>query len=360
MRLDVHLGVLTGPADLDRIDLAVLAEELGFGTVWTAESYGSDAVSVLAAVAGRTSRIGLGTAVLQIPARSAAMTAMTAATLDLLSGGRLKLGLGVSGPQVSEGWHGVPFAAPLARSREYVDVVRAALRGDLVTAAGPHIRLPLPGGEGKPLRLRLHPVRPEVPIYLAAVGDRSIALTREIAHGWLATGVPAERIRAVLDRPARAEAAGAGDGDAGPGPDRPARPGPFDVVVELQVVVGDDVEECAGRLRDRAAMTLGGMGSRTTNFYRAAAAALGFAVEVAEVEARFAAGDRAGAAAAVPLDYLDQTALLGPVQRIAGRMREYAAAGAGSLCLMLSGHADGRLVMEQAARAYRLSGVGGG
>jgi len=164
MHLDVHLGVLTSAADLDRIDLAVRAEALGFGTAWTAESYGSDAVSVLAAVAGRTSRIALGTAVMQIPARSAAMTAMTAATLDLLSGGRLKLGLGVSGPQVSEGWHGAPFAAPLARTREYVEVVRAVLRGDKVTADGPHIRLPLPGGEGKPLRLRLHPARIEVPV----------------------------------------------------------------------------------------------------------------------------------------------------------------------------------------------------
>lgn len=345
MRLDVHLGVLTSTADLDRINLAEHAEALGFDTVWTAESYGSDAVSVLAQVAVRTSRIALGTAVMQIPARSAAMTGMTAATLDLLSGGRLKLGLGVSGPQVSEGWHGVPFAAPLARTREYVDVVRAVLRGDTVTAEGPHIRLPLPGGEGKPLRLRLHPVRLDIPVYLAAVGDRSVRLAGEIADGWLATSVPAERMRASLG-PLAAEAADVG-----------ARSRPFDVVVELQAIVGDDIEACADQLRARAAMTLGGMGSRRTNFYRTAAAALGFADEVAEVAARFAAGDRAGAAAAVPFDYLDRTALLGPVERIAGRMREYAAAGATSLCLLLSGHPNGREVMGQVAQAYRLSGT---
>jgi F420-dependent oxidoreductase-like protein len=345
VRLDVHLGVLTSAADLDRLNLAEQAEVLGFDTVWTAESYGSDAVSVLAQVAARTSRIALGTAVMQIPARSATMTGMTAATLDLLSGGRLKLGLGVSGPQVSEGWHGVPFAAPLARTREYVDVVRAVLRGETVTAEGPHIRLPLPGGEGKPLRLRLHPVRPSVPVYLAAVGDRSVRLAGEIADGWLATAVPADRIRAALD-PLAAGTAGT-----------TVRSRPFDVVVELQAIVGDDIEACADQLRARAAMTLGGMGSRRTNFYRTAAAALGFASGVAEVEARFAAGDRAGAAAAVPFEYLDRTALLGPVARIAERMREYADAGATSLCLLLSGHSNGWEVMGQVAQAYRLSGT---
>lgn len=358
MRLDVHLGVLTSAADRNRIGLAVRAEELGYGTVWTAESYGSDAVTVLAAVAAVTSRIGLGTAVMQIPARSAAMTAMTAATLDLLSAGRLKLGLGVSGPQVSEGWHGVPFAAPIARTREYVDVVRAVLGGGTVRVDGRHIQLPLPGGEGKPLRLRMHPVRTEIPVYLAAVGDRSIGLAREIADGWLATSAPAERIRAALAI-AAARPAGADGADSAEGTDGAAGRRPFDVVVELQAVVGDDVAACAAELRARAAMTLGGMGSRTTNFYRTAAAALGFAAEVAEVEARFAAGDRAGAAAAVPLDYLDQTALLGPVERIAERMREYADAGATSVCLMLAGHPNGELLMEQIALAHRLSDAAG-
>jgi F420-dependent oxidoreductase-like protein len=343
MRLDVHLGVLSSAADLVRIDQAVQAEALGFDTIWTGESYGSDAVSVLASVATRTSRIALGTAVMQIPARSAAMTGMTAATLDLLSGGRMKLGLGVSGPQVSEGWHGVPFAAPLARTREYVDVVRAVVRGETVTAEGTHIRLPLPGGEGKPLRMRLHTARPEVPVYLAAVGERSIELTGEIAEGWLATAVPPDRVRSVVDGLSRGAAVA-----------RTPVPS-FDVVVQLQAVVGDDIEACADQLRARAAMTLGGMGSRRTNFYRAAAAGLGFGEEVAEVEARFAAGDRAGAAAAVPVDYLDRTALLGPVERIAERMREYAAVGTSSLCVLLAGRPSDPEYLEQLAEAYRLS-----
>jgi len=180
------------------------------------------------------------------------------------------------------------------------------------------------------------------------VGDRSIGLTREIADGWLATGVPAARIRAVLAS------------SAAPAADDAAGTRPFDVVVQLQAVVGDDIKACASQLRARAAMTLGGMGSRKTNFYRTAAAGLGFAEEVAEVEARFAAGDRAGAAAAVPLDYLDRTALLGPVERVAGRMREYADAGATSVCLMLSGRPDGARLMTQVAQAHKLSGTAGG
>jgi F420-dependent oxidoreductase-like protein len=345
VRLDVHLGVLDSAADLARLDQAVQAEALGFDTVWTAESYGTDAVSVLTAVAARTHRIALGTAVMQIPARSAAMTGMTAATVDLLSGGRLKLGLGVSGPQVSEGWHGVPFAAPLARTREYVDVVRSVVRRDTVTADGPHLRLPLPGGEGKPLHLRLHPLRSDVPVYLAAVGDRSIELAGEIADGWLGTGLPPGRVRAA----GQLLAAGAARTAA-------ARSS-LDVVVQLPVVMGDDVEACADQLRSRAAMTLGGMGSQRTNFYRATAAANGFAEQVAEVEARFAAGDRAGAAAAVPFEYLDGTALLGPVERVAERMREYAAAGATSLCVLLAGRPYGAELLEQVAEAHRLSGT---
>src|SRR3954452_25079464 len=169
MRLALNLGYLSGRADpAEALALAQHAERLGFAAVWAAEAYGSDSPSVLAWLAGQTSAIDLGSAVMQIPARTPAMTAMTAATLDTLSHGRFRLGLGVSGPQVSEGWHGVRFAEPLERTREYVDVVRAVLRRERLAYEGDHFQLPLPDGPGKPLRLSIRPPRADVPIYLGA------------------------------------------------------------------------------------------------------------------------------------------------------------------------------------------------
>src|SRR3954454_3090744 len=170
----------------DDLALVLEAERLGFSVVWAAEAYGSGAVTVLAYLAAKTSRIDVGSAVLQIPARTPAMAAMTAATLDTLSGGRFRLGLGVSGPQVSEGWHGVRFAKPLARTREYVDIVNLALQRKTVAYAGEHYTLPLPDGPGKALKLTLHPARDHVPVYLAAVGPKNLELAGEIADGWLA------------------------------------------------------------------------------------------------------------------------------------------------------------------------------
>ena len=187
MQLGLNIGYWSRRQELaDLLALTREAEQLGFAVCWVAEAYGSDAATTLAWLASQTSRIGLGSGVFQIPARSPAMTAMTAASLDALSGGRFRLGLGVSGPQVSEGWHGVRFAKPLARTREYVDVVRTALAGKPVTANGEHYPLPLPGGAGKALRLAFHPVRTQVPIYLAAIGPANLRLTGEIADGWLA------------------------------------------------------------------------------------------------------------------------------------------------------------------------------
>ncbi|HEX2417526.1 MAG TPA: LLM class flavin-dependent oxidoreductase, partial [Micromonosporaceae bacterium] len=187
MRLGLNLGYWTSARDLpENLALTREAERLGFDSVWAAEAYGSDAATTLAWLAGQTERIGLGAGVLQIPARSPAMTAMTAASLDGLSGGRFRLGLGVSGPQVSEGWHGVRFTRPLARTREYVAVVRAALSREVLRQEGEFHTLPLPDGPGKPLRLAVRPVRDRIPIYLAAVGPRNLELTGEIADGWLA------------------------------------------------------------------------------------------------------------------------------------------------------------------------------
>src|SRR5690242_406214 len=186
MRLGLNLGYLVGserPAD--QLTLTRHAEDLGFDVVWAAEAYGSDSPTVLAWLAGQTGRIDVGSAVMQIPARTPAMTAMTAATLDTLSGGRFRLGLGVSGPQVSEGWHGVRFDKPLGRTREYVEIVRTALRRETLAYQGEHYTLPLPDGPGKALKMIIHPVREKVPVYLAAVGPRNLELAGEIADGAL-------------------------------------------------------------------------------------------------------------------------------------------------------------------------------
>ena len=186
MRLGVNLGYWGAGNDKDNLVLAQEADRLGYSSAWAAEAYGSDAATVLAWVAAQTERIDIGSAVFQIPARTPAMTAMTAATLDSLSGGRFRLGLGVSGPQVSEGWHGVRFDKPLARTREYVDIVRMALARETVRHEGEFWTLPLPDGPGKALRLTVHPVRDDIPLYLAAIGPKNLELTGEIADGWLA------------------------------------------------------------------------------------------------------------------------------------------------------------------------------
>src|SRR3954462_7551288 len=187
MRLGLSLGYQTSwSTPADHLALAKEADQLGYSVVWAAEAYGSDTPSMLAWIAGQTQRIDLGAAVMQIPARTPAMTAMTAATIDALSGGRFRLGLGVSGPQVSEGWHGVRFAKPLGRTREYVEIVKKAIAREPVSFQGEHYTLPLPDGPGKALKLGFRPPRTEIPIYLAAVGPKNLELAGEIADGWLA------------------------------------------------------------------------------------------------------------------------------------------------------------------------------
>ena len=239
--------------------------------VWAAEAYGSDSPTVLAWVAAQTERIDVGSAVMQIPARTPAMTAMTAATLDTLSGGRFRLGLGVSGPQVSEGWHGVRFDKPLARTREYVDIVRLALAREQVAYDGEHYTLPLPDGPGKALQLTVHPVREHIPIYLAAVGPKNLELAGEIADGWLA----------IFFSPEYAEEQLAPSPPAG---QRSAGLDGFDVVPTVPVVVGDDVAACADPVRPYAALYVGGMGSREQNFYNQLAGRMGYGEAAGEVQ----------------------------------------------------------------------------
>jgi F420-dependent oxidoreductase-like protein len=349
MRLGLNLGyqaAWTTPAD--HLALAQEADRLGFDVVWAAEAYGSDSPSMLAWIAGQTSRIDVGAAIMQIPARTPAMTAMTAATIDAFTGGRFRLGLGVSGPQVSEGWHGVRFAHPLGRTREYVDIVRLALAREPVSYQGEYYQLPLPGGAGKALRLTLHPVREHIPIYLAAVGPRNLELTGEIADGWLAVFFAPEFAHELLSPIAsgRARAGHTMDG--------------FDVVPTAPLVVGDDVDACAALVRWYAALYVGGMGSRKENFYHALATRMGYGEAANVVQDHYLAKRRTEAAAAVPMEFVDRTSLLGPVDRIADRMRDYATAGVTTLSvsLFVGDVEDGVRTLRAAAAALDRSGVG--
>lgn len=322
LRIGLNLGYATTAEEIaDNLALAVAAESLGFDCVWAAEAYGSDAATVLAAVAARTHRIGIGSAVLQIPGRTPAMTAMTAATLDAISQGRFHLGLGVSGPQVSEGWHGVRFADPIGRTEEYVQIVRQAIARRRVTAGGEHFTLPLPGGEGKSLVLALQPVRPRVPVYLAAIGPKNLDLTGRIADGWLGIFFDPDTAGDSITRIADAARAAGRD------------PVDIDVCVTVPTAVHDDPERAADRARGHAALYIGGMGSPKTNFYHRTATAMGFGDQADEVQQRFLGRDYTGAAMAVPHEFLDRTGLFGDEERIAGRLDRLAAAGVTSVAV---------------------------
>jgi F420-dependent oxidoreductase-like protein len=319
VRLGLNLGYWGAGNDASNLALARHADELGYSVAWVAEAYGSDAPTVLAWIAAQTSRIDIGSAVLQIPARTPANTAMTAATLDTLSGGRFRLGLGVSGPQVSEGWHGVRFAAPLGRTREYVDIVRMALRRERVRYEGKHFQLPLPDGPGKALALTVHPVREHIPTYLAAIGPRNLELTGEIADGWLPVFFSPEHADEQLAH-LRTGAQKAG-----------REVSALDIAPTVPLVVGPDWRTCADSVRAYAALYIGGMGSRKQNFYNDLACRMGFADAAAEVQERYLAKDYDAAMAAVPLEFVDATSLLGPKDRIAERMQAFAGAGVTTL-----------------------------
>ncbi|WP_049576180.1 LLM class F420-dependent oxidoreductase [Streptomyces sp. SBT349] len=326
MRLGINLGYWGAGMDADNLAVAQEADRLGYAVCWAAEAYGSDAPSVLAWVAGQTERIDIGSGILQIPARAPAMTAMTAATLDTLSGGRFRLGLGVSGPQVSEGWYGVAFDRPLARTREYVEIVQKALARERLVHEGEHWTLPLPGGPGKPIKLTVHPVRPHIPLYIAAIGPKNLAQTGEIADGALLVFFSPEHAEATTLAPLRAGRATAGKSLEG-----------FDVVPTVPLAVGDDLPALADHFRPYTALYVGGMGSREQNFYNRLAQRMGYEKEAAEIQERYLARDRDGAAAAVPHRLIDDTTLIGPVARIADRMRAFAEAGVTTLSLAPAG-----------------------
>jgi F420-dependent oxidoreductase-like protein len=347
MRLGINLGYWGLGMDADNIAVAQEADRLGYAVCWAAEAYGSDAATVLSFVAARTERIDVGSAIFQIPARTPAMTAMTAATLDTLSGGRFRLGLGVSGPQVSEGWYGVRFDKPLARTREYVEIIRKAMSRERLTHQGANWTLPLPGGPGKALKLTVHPVREHIPLYIAAIGPKNLEQTGEIADGWLGIFFSPEHAEQSLD-PLRAGRAKAGltlDG--------------FDLCPTVNITVGEDITAAVDSLRDYVALYIGGMGSKERNFYNQLACRMGYEQAAAEVQERYLAGDKQGAAAAVPHDLIDAVSLLGPKERIADRMRAYADAGVTTLTLAPSGWTlDERVTaLRTAVEALELAGL---
>ncbi|MEA2123261.1 MAG: hypothetical protein QOI80_43 [Solirubrobacteraceae bacterium] len=326
MRLGLNVGYwgLGAPPE-ENLALVREAEALGFDSVWAAEAYGSDAATVLAWLASQTSTIRLGAGIFQIPGRSAAMTAMTTATLDHLSGGRMLLGLGTSGPQVSEGWHGVRFAKQLQRTREYVEVVRAMLRRERIEYAGETIQLPLPDGPGKALKLMIGTVQEAVPIYIAAIGPKNTALTAEIADGWLPILVSPEHMgefRPALEEGWARRSHPPGDGGSD-----------FDIAPSVQVRIDEDVEAAHDLMRHFIALYVGGMGSREKNFYNALVTSYGFGDAAREVQDLYLAGKKDEAAAALPGELIDAVTLCGPADRIRERLQVYRDAGVGTLIL---------------------------
>lgn len=294
------------------------ADRLGVDTVWSAEAWGMDAVASLGYLAGVTERIRLGSGIMQISARTPATTALTALSLAQISGDRFSLGLGVSGPQVVEGLHGAPFAKPLARLREYIEIVRLGISGQRMVLDGEHYVLPRPGGEGKALKSSIRP-HPDLPIYLATLGPKSLELTGELADGWLGTSFVPEHADVLLD-PIRAGAATAG-----------RSLDDIDIQINAQLLVSDDVDALIERARPGMAFTLGGMGSATTNFYNAAYSRAGYADICQEVQRLWVAGDKAAAAAAVPDELVLSAYLIGDEQMVRDRVRAYAAAGVDTL-----------------------------
>jgi F420-dependent oxidoreductase-like protein len=315
------------------IELAQEAERLGYDSAWAAEAWGTDAVTVLSWLAARTTTLKLGTGILQMPARTPAMTAMTAATLDLISGGRLLLGVGTSGPQVVEGWHGQPFGKPLGRTREYVEIVRAALRREALEHRGEHYEIPYRGddatGLGKPLKLMLRPIRDRIPVYLAAIGPRNVALAAEIADGWLPIWLSPDHYRDVF------------------GASLASTPDDFDVAAfAVPVVLDDDLQAARDAVKPQLALYVGGMGSRGTNYYAALVGRYGYEAEAARIQDLYLGGNKLEATAAVPDALVDEVALVGPRERIADRLAAWRECGVTTLVVQARDRATLRTMAE--------------
>ncbi len=322
MRLGLHVGYWgLGLTAEQQLTLVREAESVGFDSVWAAEAYGSDAATVLAWLAANTERIKIGSAIFQMPGRSPAMTAMTAATLDNLSNGRVILGIGSSGPQVAEGWHGQPFAKQLARTREYVEILRMALARERVEYQGETLELPLPDGPGKALKLTIGPVQDRIPIYLAAIGPRNTALAAEIADGWIPFLFAPEHAAEL--RPLLEEGLAAAGGGK--------RLEDFDIAPSVNVFVSDDLETARDVMRPFIALYVGGMGSRKQNFYNQLMRRYGFEAAAQEIQDLYLDGRKDEAAAAIPGELIDTVSLCGPKEAVRERMALYRDAGVGTL-----------------------------
>jgi F420-dependent oxidoreductase-like protein len=320
MKLGVNLGYWgLGLGPQDQLRVVHEAEKLGYDSLWAAEAYGSDAATVLAWLAAGTSKIKLGSAIFQMPGRTPALTAMTAATIDELSGGRMILGIGSSGPQVAEGWHGQRFAHQLQRTREYVAVVRKALSRERLEFKGETLELPLPDGPGKALKLMITPVQERIPIYLAAIGPKNTALAGEIADGWIPTFFSPEHVsefRALLEEGA-ARSGRSLDG--------------FDIAPTVQAYVSDDRELARNLMRPVLALYIGGMGSRKQNFYNNLVQRYGFEDAAAEIQDLYLEGKKAEAGEAIPDELIDMVSLCGPRDVIRDRLAAFRDAGVGTL-----------------------------
>jgi F420-dependent oxidoreductase-like protein len=320
MKLGLFAGYWgMGVSGEEQLEMAKEADKLGYDSIWAAEAYGSDAATVLGWMSAHVDRAKLASGIFQMPARTPAMTAMTAATLDIMTNGRFILGLGISGPQVVEGWHGQPFDKPLARAREYVEIVRKALARETLTYDGEFYKLPRPGGPGKPLKLIIKPVQERIPIYLAAIGPRNTALAAEIADGWLPTLFAPEHMDAF--RPSLEE----GAARAGRSLD--------DLEITPQVSMGiyDDVEHARNFMRPYMALYIGGMGSRERNFYNQLVTRYGYGDAAKEIQDLYLAGRQGDAMAAIPDELIDKVALTGPKDRVRERLDAYRDAGVKTL-----------------------------
>ena len=338
MRLGLHVGYWgLGLTAEQQLQIVREAESAGFDSVWAAEAYGSDTATVLAWLGANTERIKLGSAIFQMPARTPAMTAMTAATIDNISNGRMLLGIGSSGPQVAEGWHGQPFAKQLQRTREYVAIVRMALARERVDFDGEIYTLPIPDGPGKALKLTIGPVQERIPIYIAAIGPKNTQLTGEIADGWLPTFFSPEHLgefRELLEEGAARNGNGKRIDES------------FDIAPNVNVAIDDDIDRAHDAMRPLLALYVGGMGSREKNFYNALVRRYGFDDAAQEVQDLYLDGKKDEAAAALPAELIDRVSLCGPKARVAERLAVYRDAGVGTLvCSPMAFDVDGRTRM---------------
>jgi F420-dependent oxidoreductase-like protein len=338
MKLGVNLGYWgLGIGPQDQLQTVQEAERLGYDSVWAAEAYGSDAATVLAWLAAGTSKIKLGSAIFQMPGRTPALTAMTAATIDELSGGRMILGIGSSGPQVAEGWHGQRFGRQLQRTREYVTVVRKALARERLEFKGETLELPLPDGPGKALKLMINPVQERIPIYLAAIGPKNTALAGEVADGWIPTFFSPEHVAEFRERLQE-------------GADRAGRMlDGFDIAPTVQSYISDDREMARNLMRPVLALYIGGMGSRKQNFYNNLVQRYGFEDAAARIQDLYLEGKKEEAGHAIPDALIDSICLCGPRDVVRDRLQAFRDAGVGTLMVSpMAFTADDRMAQLRA------------